>query len=196
MVAELFTEGHIACFIVAPLFKTQTGVEEILSGEMTRVRKDQSGKGSRAPLPGSSRSRTRRRVLHWVAGVAIVGLFAISACSDATGPNGLPGTTNPGVKLQDWDLLVAILADDSERILPELPEDPRRDEVARTLTALSAALEKGGIGPMRVALDGATSAIARYAPVAAGDPGTAAGLEAIRIVTDIIALQLAAQTGK
>jgi len=92
-------------------------------------------------------------------------------------------------------ILVDVLTDGSERIVPGLPAGPERDDLAATIRLLTNAVQAGLVVQVRSTLDGVNASIARFTSFMQGDAGADAELDALRLAMDLVALELTAATG-
>jgi len=114
-------------------------------------------------------------------------LLAVSACRDgATGPV----APAPVVMLTNAADFAQMIADGQSRIIPSLPDKPRRLEMVAAFEGLSAALNNGAAGRVKVALNAASWATDRYAESLEVENGYEADLDALRLSLDVIAAQL------
>lgn len=137
-----------------------------------------------APFKPPSRRLTR------VAQACLTALLVLTACSDLVGPGPVPNEGTPPLMLRDAALLDVLMNDASERIVPALPEDAMREDLAAALRQLTANLQIGLAVPVRDALDHTRSATTRYA-ARFEDATTEADLAALRLAFDVVARHLA-----
>jgi hypothetical protein len=128
-----------------------------------------------------------------LAPTVITALFALGGCSDATSPVPQPGNDVSAAILSNPGSLVVVVADASERIIPSLPKDPGRQDLANAFGLLSSALQTARVPQVGATLAEANSAISRYSRVVQGDGGVDAELDALRLVTDLITRELVSQ---
>ena len=119
--------------------------------------------------------------------VPVVLLLAVSACSDGTTA---PVAPPPVVMLTKAANFAEMIADGQGRIIPSLPDKPRRVELAAAFEGLTAALNNGAAGRVKIALNSASSAMDRYAESLEVESGYEADLDALWLSLDVIAAQL------
>ena len=115
-------------------------------------------------------------------------LLTVSACS--SDGSTVPVTPPPVVQLTNSASFAEMISDGQSRIIPSLPDKPKRAELVAAFEALSGALKNGAAGRVKVALDTARSAVDRYAESLEVDSGYEADLDALRLSLDVIAAQL------
>lgn len=117
----------------------------------------------------------------------LAALLAVSGCSDnLTGPT----EPEPPVVLPNPVPLIEVLTDISDRVMPALPSHPRREDLDRALQLLWAAVGRGMVSPVRSAIAGANTALARYAEVVGDDIGTLVELDVIQLSLNFITVQV------
>jgi hypothetical protein len=125
------------------------------------------------------------RVLQHLVPVTFAAVFAVSACSDATGPNSADDQVTAAASY-DGAMLSSLVANESGRILPTLHRNSNRNDIAASLQRLSAALRARADGQARVALAQFNDAVARFDAANEGDADGAADLGALRLAVDAV----------
>lgn len=128
----------------------------------------------------------QRRVSWSVVGGAVV-ILGLGACGerDILGPEGNPP---PVVMIQDALPLSLLFQDVRDRIVPSLPEQPRRGELEAAIRYLVTALEAGSLRPVEQAFAAAYLAARRYSDQL--DPAAEADLAALWLAMEILTQSL------
>ncbi len=97
------------------------------------------------------------------------------------------------VTSQNADLMVAMLADLNDRVIPSLPDGSARQELADAFVVLSLALggtpsEDGTVHSPQASLDAAQAALVRYSAAVTDNAAAQMDLESVKLGLSFIAL--------